>query len=171
MVDCIVLGKTYCMQRHDWPPCTINKKWAGSSFVQFGLFLHKFMKGLHKMNIVEKGPIVRVKGLNQPKPKADAKIQTRLIENEKRRKEIREQQKKKKDALIKYTMNKAEKQRNKNKIIKLEEVGKRKPINLQTAKILKKSKVERTRLRLKMLREAAKIARETDNTENNFKIN
>ena len=171
MVDCIVLGKTYCMQRHDWPPCTINKKWAGSSFVQFGLFLHKFMKGLHKLDIVEKGPIIRVKGLNQPKPKADAKIQTRLIENENRRKEIKEQQKKKKDALIKYTMNKAEKQRKKNKIIKLDEVGKRTPINLQTAKILKKSKVERTRLRLKMLREAAKIARETNNTENNFKIN
>ncbi len=171
MIDCIVLGKTYCMQRHDWPPCTISKKWAGSSFVQFGLFLHKFMKGLHKMNIVEKGPVIRVKGLNQPKPPPEGRIQVRLIENEKRRKEIREQQKKKKDVLIKYAMKKAKKQQEKNRIVELDEIGKRTPINLQTSKILKKSKVERTRLRLKMLREAARIARETNNTENNFKIN
>ena len=122
------------------------------------------------MEMKEKGPIIRVKGLNKPKPPPEGRIQVRLIENEKRRKEIREQQERKKEALIKYTMNKAKKEQEENRTIKLNDIGKRTPINLQTSKILKKSKVERTRLRLKMLREAAKIARETNNSENNFKI-
>ena len=170
MVDCIILGKTYCMQRHDWPPCTISKKWAGSSFVQFGLFLHKFMKGLHKMKIVEKGPLIRVRGLNQPKPAPEGRIQVRIIEHEKRRKEIKKEQERKKEALIKYTMNKVEKEREETKIIKLNEMGQRAPINLKT--FTKKSKVERAKYRLKRLREAARQARETNNSETNlFRIN
>ena len=122
------------------------------------------------MKIVEKGPLIRVRGVNQPKPRPEGRRQVRIIEHEKRRKEIKKEQERKKEALIKYTMNKVEKEREETKIIKLNEMGQRAPINLKT--FTKKSKVERAKYRLKRLREAARQARETNNSETNlFRIN
>ncbi len=168
MVDCIILGKSYCMQRHDWPACRINGPWAGSSFVQFGLFLHKFMKGLHIMDIVEKGPLVRVKGLNVAKPKPKVKIQDRLIENARKRKEMSARQKKKRELLIEYSMKEKE---NKNKM-KLQQANPRRLTSMResTVKILLKSKLDRAKHRIQLLRAAATKAREKSKITQDFKI-
>jgi len=168
MIDCIILGKSYCVQRHDWPPCRINGPWAGSSFVQFGLFLHKFMKGLHIMDIVEKGPLMRVKGLNVPRSQINQKIQDRLLENERKRKEMSARAEKKKQVLIEY----GKKTPENNKIINNQKPQKRKTLMKEsTVRILLKSKLDRTKQRIKLLREAATQARMKKNIEGgDFKV-
>ena len=158
MVDCIILGKTYCIQRHDWLPCTINKAWAGSSFVQFGLFLHKFLTDFHVLETQEKGPLVRVRGLNKPRPPPEGRVQVRLIECEKKRKEMKEKERKDAQEIIKK-VNDAEERKKNNSIIRLDNEKNRTPISREISNKIRNSRVSRAKYRLEMLRLAAEKAR------------